>query len=93
MLVCGTDFRNFDVFLRRYFPRGGGHCIIDIKPVVSLNATEICDFGEVDSFFGWSFVAGTLPIKVSYENRLGWVDRNFNRLPTDGKRVCRRCHS
>ncbi|XP_037046686.1 RNA 3'-terminal phosphate cyclase isoform X2 [Bradysia coprophila] len=62
----GATF-DFDLRKRGYFPRGGGHCVIDIKPVIRLNSTEICDFGEVDSFFGWSFVAGTLPIKMANE--------------------------
>lgn len=55
---------DFDLRKRGYFPKGGGHCIVDIKPVIRFGAVNICDFGEVDSFFGWSFVAGTLPIKV-----------------------------
>ncbi|KAJ6643140.1 RNA 3'-terminal phosphate cyclase [Pseudolycoriella hygida] len=62
----GATF-DFDLRKRGYFPKGGGHCIIDVKPIVRFNATDICDFGEVESFFGWSYVAGTLPIKMANE--------------------------
>lgn len=53
--------------LCRYFPKGGGHCIIHTKPVNRLHAAEIVDFGEVKNFFGWCFVAGTLPPKLADE--------------------------
>lgn len=52
----------------RYFPKGGGSCRISTNPLREIKATEIVDFGEVRKLFGWSFVAGTLPIKVSQRN-------------------------
>jgi len=62
----GATF-DFDLRKRGYFPRGGGHCVIDVKPILRLKSVDICDFGEVEEFFGWSFVAGTLPIKMANE--------------------------
>lgn len=32
-----------------------------------MNAAELLDFGEVEEIFGWSFVAGSLPIAVADE--------------------------
>lgn len=32
-----------------------------------LQAIELIDFGDVKNFFGWSFVAGTLPQKLADE--------------------------
>lgn len=52
------------LFLFRYFPKGGGRCVVDVNPLRSLKAADITEFGSVERFFGWSFVAGTLPVKV-----------------------------
>lgn len=51
----------------RYYPKGGGYCKINTRPVKSLNAIELLDFGEVEQIFGWSFVAGSLPIAIADE--------------------------
>lgn len=48
----------------RYFPKGGGLCKINVKPVRHLKPIDLTNAGEVQSFFGWSFVSGTLPLKV-----------------------------
>lgn len=48
-----------------YFPKGGGYCIVNVRPVKCLNAINLVDCGDVSRIFGWSFVAGTLPIHVS----------------------------
>lgn len=53
-------------FVTSYYPKGGGHCIVNARPVKCLNAINLVDCGDVARIFGWSFVAGTLPIHVSY---------------------------
>jgi len=58
---------DFDLLKRGYFPKGGGHCQINVKPIRNLSPCIIEDFGEIDKFFGWSFVAGVLPVKVANE--------------------------
>lgn len=47
-----------------YFPKGGGYCKVSIQPINHFKCVELNDFGDIKSYFGWSFVAGTLPIKV-----------------------------
>lgn len=51
-------------FCDRYFPKGGGSCKITVKPVHHLEPIDLVDAGEPKKYFGWSFVSGTLPIKV-----------------------------
>lgn len=55
---------DFQLLKRGYFPRGGGHTIFDITPIKFLRPVEIIEFGEIENFFGWSFVAGQLPLNV-----------------------------
>jgi RNA 3'-terminal phosphate cyclase (ATP) len=62
----GASF-DFDLYKRGYFPKGGGHVIVTIKPVASLNSVTLTDFGKIKRFFGWSFVAGSLPLKLADE--------------------------
>lgn len=52
------------IFHFRYYPKGGGYCKIDVRPIKSLNAFQLLEFGDISDIFGWSFVAGTLPIHV-----------------------------
>lgn len=59
-----TNLLTFLYSKNRYFPKGGGHCKISVKPINYLNPVQMVDFGEVSKFFGWSFVAGSLPVKV-----------------------------
>lgn len=60
----GATF-DFDLYRRGYFPKGGGHCVAHIKPVRSLRPVALVDFGAINRCFGWSFVAGALPIRVA----------------------------
>lgn len=62
----GASF-DFDLFKRGYFPKGGGHCKIAIPPIQQLNSVDLTNFGNVESIFGWSFVAGSLPLKIAEE--------------------------
>lgn len=60
----GATF-DFDLFRRGYFPKGGGKVLINIKPVNSLKPVTLLDQGEIRSINGWSYVAGTFPIKMA----------------------------
>ncbi|XP_055601709.1 RNA 3'-terminal phosphate cyclase [Uranotaenia lowii] len=60
----GATF-DFDLFRRGYFPKGGGHCVVHIKPVRTLKPVSSVDFGSISKCYGWSFVAGNVPMRVS----------------------------
>ncbi|CAG9837187.1 unnamed protein product [Diabrotica balteata] len=59
----------FDLDLKRrgYFPKGGGEVIVNINPVEKLNPIEMTTQGSVTDIFGWSFVAGNLPERLSHQ--------------------------
>ena len=59
----GVNFE-CDILRRGYYPKGGGECHITVNPVKELQSINITDFGNVKRFYGKSYVAGTLPIKV-----------------------------
>lgn len=61
----GATF-DFDLVRRGYFPKGGGEVVINVKPVNCLNGIEMTEFGNVSSIYGWSFTAGSLPLKLSH---------------------------
>ncbi|KAG6462631.1 RNA 3'-terminal phosphate cyclase [Manduca sexta] len=61
----GGDF-NLTIHRRGYYPRGGGHVTVEISPVKQFTSATITERGTITSIYGWSFVAGTLPIKLSY---------------------------
>lgn len=62
----GATF-DFDLLRRGYFPKGGGEVIIDINPVEQLTPVNLTDRGKIAKIFGWSFVAGTLPERLSHQ--------------------------
>lgn len=53
------------IYAHRYFPKGGGHCSISVRPVRHFAAIELLDFGTVTECFGWSYVAGGLPLSLA----------------------------
>ncbi|RZC42207.1 RNA 3'-terminal phosphate cyclase [Asbolus verrucosus] len=57
---------DFDLIRRGYFPKGGGEVVINIEPIFKLDPVNMTKRGYITSVFGWSFVAGTLPIKLSH---------------------------
>lgn len=61
----GATF-DFDLTRRGYFPKGGGEVVIHVKPVKQLNPVEMLTQGEITALYGWSFVAGTLPIHMAH---------------------------
>ncbi|KAG7301749.1 hypothetical protein JYU34_014737 [Plutella xylostella] len=62
----GATF-DFDLHRRGYYPRGGGHVTVHIRPAARLSGVELTGTGRVQRVQGWSFVAGTLPVKMAHE--------------------------
>ncbi|CAK1553104.1 unnamed protein product [Leptosia nina] len=62
----GADF-SMQIIRRGYFPRGGGHVRVEVNPVTLFKGINILDRGVLKAITGWSFVAGTLPVKLSYQ--------------------------
>lgn len=60
----GATF-DFNLIRRGYFPKGGGHVVVNTKPSL-LNPVTLVDRGNITSIYGWSFVAGSLPIKLAH---------------------------
>lgn len=61
----GATF-DFDLIRRGYFPKGGGEVVINVKPPRQLRAVEMVSQGVITAVYGWSFVAGTLPIRMAH---------------------------
>lgn len=60
---------SFDFCLRRrgYFPKGGGEVVITVNnPPRRLQGVEMTTQGVVTDVYGWSFVAGTLPVRLAH---------------------------
>lgn len=76
----GATF-DFDLIKRGYFPKGGGKVIIDVTPVKQLNPVVMLDQGDISKIFGWSFVAGRLPINIAHEMAHGAIQelRHLNK--------------
>lgn len=66
MKFCNDNVFDLTMNRRGYFPKGGGEVIVDIKPKNSLSAVNLKNPGDPVSIFGWSYVAGTLPIQVIF---------------------------
>ncbi|XP_075981434.1 RNA 3'-terminal phosphate cyclase [Anticarsia gemmatalis] len=52
---------------RGYFPKGGGHVTLVVNPMEKFRAATILERGDVLKVYGWSFVAGTLPMKLAHQ--------------------------
>ncbi|XP_039759242.1 RNA 3'-terminal phosphate cyclase [Pararge aegeria] len=61
----GADF-SMEILRRGYFPKGGGQVRVEVKPVQCLKRIDLTDRGDVKEITGTSFVAGSLPIKLSH---------------------------
>ncbi|XP_026320670.1 RNA 3'-terminal phosphate cyclase [Hyposmocoma kahamanoa] len=70
----GADF-SLDVHKRGYYPRGGGHVTIEVTPVQTMRGADLTERGTLLNIHGWSFVAGSLPVKLAYEMAGGVRDR------------------
>ncbi|XP_063704927.1 RNA 3'-terminal phosphate cyclase [Culicoides brevitarsis] len=73
----GATF-DFDLLRRGYFPKGGGHCVIKCRPVKSLKAVEITNFGDYMKIYGWNYVAGTLPLNLAHDMANGAKNKMQN---------------
>lgn len=56
---------DLDLIKRGYFPKGGGEVLITVKSVEQLKAIDLTDRGEIKEIYGYSFVAGTLPLHLA----------------------------
>ncbi|KAG5874476.1 hypothetical protein JTB14_009199 [Gonioctena quinquepunctata] len=61
----GATF-DFDLVRRGYFPKGNGEVVVKISPVEKLNPVQLTERGNITSIYGWSFVAGTLPERLTH---------------------------
>lgn len=62
----GATF-DFDLLRRGYFPKGGGEVIVNVNPSDQLTPLNLTDRGKITKIYGWSFVAGTLPERLSHQ--------------------------
>jgi len=60
----GFEFE-FEVVRKGFFPKGGGEVNFFLSPVKQLKSITMTDPGVVESIIGWSFAAGTLPVRVA----------------------------
>lgn len=60
----GATF-DFELTKRGYFPKGGGIVKIIVNPIRVLNSVEMLVQGQINAVYGWSFVAGTLPMVIA----------------------------
>ncbi|XP_022123304.2 RNA 3'-terminal phosphate cyclase isoform X2 [Pieris rapae] len=72
------------VIKRGYFPRGGGHVEVTVKPIRSLKSVTFHDRLCRGPLFVniRSFVAGKLPVKIAYEMANGAKDKIAMNYPT-----------
>ncbi|KAJ8974672.1 hypothetical protein NQ317_018510 [Molorchus minor] len=61
----GATF-DFELLRRGYYPKGGGEVKVTINNIAKLNPVDITTQGDVTDVYGWSFVAGTLPISMNH---------------------------
>ena len=52
------------LYLRGYYPKGGGELHVTVNPIKEIKPVQITEFGTLKRIFGKSYVAGFLPIKV-----------------------------
>ncbi|KAK9736812.1 RNA 3prime-terminal phosphate cyclase (RTC), insert domain [Popillia japonica] len=69
----GATF-DFQLNRRGYFPRGGGEVEVYIKPVSKLTPVEMLQQGQITQLYGWSFVAGVVPLGVAHGMADGAID-------------------
>merc|ERR1719187_1205575 len=62
----GFEFE-YEVVRKGFFPKGGGEVNLFLNPVKQLQALNMREVGVVQSITGWSFCAGSLPLRVAEE--------------------------
>ncbi|CAH0590005.1 unnamed protein product [Chrysodeixis includens] len=65
----------FTIHKRGFYPKGGGFVSIEVMPVQKFLPVNITERGRISKFFGWSFVAGTLPIEIASDMAEGFKER------------------
>lgn len=60
----GFEFE-FEVVRKGFYPKGGGEVNFFLSPVHQLEAIDMTEVGEVTEVRGWSFTAGSLPVRVA----------------------------
>lgn len=65
---------DFQLLRRGYFPRGGGEVEVYVKPIAKLTPVQLMEPGQITQLYGWSFVAGVLPINVAHSMADGAVN-------------------
>uniref|UniRef100_A0A1B6LSD4 RNA 3'-terminal phosphate cyclase n=1 Tax=Graphocephala atropunctata TaxID=36148 RepID=A0A1B6LSD4_9HEMI len=60
----GASF-NYNLFLRGYYPKGGGKMKVEIPPVKHLKPVEMVEPGSITRIWGTAFTAGNCPFIVS----------------------------
>ncbi|GJQ76610.1 hypothetical protein Trydic_g15472 [Trypoxylus dichotomus] len=61
----GATF-DFQLNRRGYFPRGGGEVEVYIKPISKLKPVRMLEQGQLSKLYGWSFVAGAVPLGIAH---------------------------
>merc|ERR1719312_1272348 len=62
----GVNFE-FEVVRKGFFPKGGGEVNFFVNPIRMLKPIMMTDPGTIEKIYGWSFCAGSLPLKVAEE--------------------------
>jgi len=60
----GFEFE-FEVVRKGFFPKGGGEVNFFLSPVKELRAIQMTEVGRITEVRGWSFSAGSLPVRVA----------------------------
>ncbi|CAH1991921.1 unnamed protein product [Acanthoscelides obtectus] len=61
----GATF-DFELRKRGYFPKGNGEVSVTVDPVAHLNPVILTERGSITDIYGWSYTAGTVPIRLAY---------------------------
>ncbi|XP_063894394.1 RNA 3'-terminal phosphate cyclase [Helicoverpa armigera] len=72
--LFGATF-DMTVHRRGYYPKGGGFVTVDVTPVQKLVATRVMERGFISKIYGWSFVAGTLPMRLANQMSEGFKEK------------------
>ncbi|XP_068620478.1 RNA 3'-terminal phosphate cyclase [Battus philenor] len=79
---------SLEILKRGYFPRGGGHVRVMIMPVRQLHGIEMTEPGSVLQVQGYSFVTGTMPMRLAYEMAEG-AKEYLKQLPNVNINCCK----
>lgn len=80
MKMFGAPFE-LRINRRGYFPKGGGIVTVEVNPVPKFKPVQITERGYINAIFGWSFVAGTLPLRWATQMSDGAKEKICNLYP------------